>query len=178
MTEIVIVGNIGSDPELKFTPSGTAVCSFPVADQQRRKNPQSGEWEDGDTTWYRVNVWREHAENVAESLNKGDRVIVRGRVALREYTTSDGSQGKSLEIQADAVGPDTKWAQVTVRRVQRQAPPSGYGNQGGQQQGGQYGGQQRPQGGQQRTNPAEDPWGSAPAAYGQGQQGFADEPPF
>jgi single-strand DNA-binding protein len=158
MTQITVVGNIGGEVELHFTPSGAAVCNFSVADQQRRKNAQTGEWEDGETTWYRVNVWRQQAENVAESLSKGDRVIVLGRVQLREYTASDGSKGRTLEITADAIGPDTKFATTTVNRVARQAAPDGYGNQGGQQQGGQYSGQQR--GGQQ------------------GQQGFMDAPPF
>jgi single-strand DNA-binding protein len=178
MTEITVVGNLGGDPELRFTPSGAAVCNFNLADQQRRKNPQTDQWEDGDTTWYRVNVWRQMAENVAESLSKGDRVIVKGRVTLREWTGTDGSTGKTLEITADLVGPDLKWATATVNRVARQDAPDNYGNQG--QQGGQYERQNRPQGGRQA--PQDDLWGSAPG-YGQGggggrNQGFQDKPPF
>lgn len=177
MTQITVVGNIGSTPELRFTPSGAAVTNFSVADQQRRKNQQTGEWEDGETTWYRVNVWRQQAENVAESFSQGDRVIVVGRVQLREYTASDGSKGKTLEITADAVGPDTKWATVTVNRVARQDAPDNYqGSQQQRPQGGQYGGQRdnRPQGRQAPQN--EDPWASSPRQGG--QQGFDQEPPF
>lgn len=184
---ITIVGNVGSEPELRFTPSGAAVCNFSVAVTPRRKNQQTQEWEDGEPTWYRVNAWRSLAENLAESITKGSRVIVVGRLENRKYESREGGTGYSLEITADACGPDCQWAMAKVQR-----PDRGQGGgrpaddpwtsdasaQGGQRRqqgggGGQYGGRQG--GGGQQGFDQGDPWGSAPQG---GRGGFSDEPPF
>lgn len=189
---IELVGRLGADPELRFTPSGAAVASVNVAVQGRKKN--GDQWEDGEVTWFRVSVWRQYAENVAESLRKGDRVVVTGTVELRKYQNREGGEGVSLDVNADTITPDLRFAQVQVRRVERS---QGGGQQqgdawddGGQQRGdgqrqqGNQGGQYRGgnQGGGQRGNaPADDPWGSAPQQggwSGGGQQQFTDEPPF
>jgi single-strand DNA-binding protein len=170
---VTFVGNLGGDPELRFTQSGTAVCSFSVGVAARKKDGE--QWKDGETTWYRCNVWRDEAENVAESLGKGDRVIVTGRLENRPYEGREGDKRYSLEVQVDAMGPELRWAQATVRRVQREGGGGGWSDDGGQQRQGQY----RQQRGQA---PADDPWGSAPprggGGYGGGGGGFSDEPPF
>jgi single-strand DNA-binding protein len=191
---ITIVGNVGSEPELRFTPSGAAVCNFSVAVTPRRKNQQTQEWEDGEPTWYRVNAWRSLAENLAESITKGSRVIVVGRIENRKYELREGGTGYSLEITADACGPDCTWAMARVQRPDRAGGQGGGGRPaddpwasdtprgGGQRQqggGGQYGGRGGGQydnrgGGQQRMDQG-DPWGSAPQ---RGGGGYSDEPPF
>lgn len=183
--QISFVGNIGGEPELRFTPSGAAVCNFSVGVTDRRKT-QDG-WEDGETTWYRCNAWRTLAENIAESLPKGTRVVVVGTLKSRSYETRDGGKGVSWEVEVDAIGPELRFATARVQRAERQGggqQGGGWdqgGGRGGQQQGGQYGG--RPQGGGGRGNqPADDPWGSAPQGGGGwgggGGGGFTDEPPF
>lgn len=186
---VMFIGNLGSEPELRFTPAGVAVVNISVGVQERRKD--GDQWVDGDTTWYRCNAWRQLAENVAESLNKGDRVVVIGTVKQRKYEARDGGTGYSLEVEVEGVGPDLRFATAKSNRVRRE--------QGGQPQGGQGGGSwdNQPQGGgqqRQRSNqggqydnrgqqgqfggaPADDPWGSAPARQG-GGGGYADEPPF
>ena len=161
-TPITIVGNIVADPELRFTPSGAAVANFRIASTPRRFNPQTNQWEDGEGLFLTCNVWRQAAENVAESLSKGMRVIVNGRLRQRSYETREGEKRTVYEVEVDEVGPSLKYATAKVTRTQRD----------GQQQGQQFGGQQRPQ---QQS----DPWGSAPAQ----QQGFGggsddQEPPF
>jgi len=181
---IQAVGRLGGDPELRFTPSGAGVASVSLAVQGRVKN--GDRWEDGDTTWYRVTVWREYAENVAESLRKGDRVVVVGTVSERKYQKDTGEEGRSLEIQAESITPDLRFAQVDIRRIERQQgggqQDSGWSQGGGRQQqggGGQYGG--RPQGGGGRGGgPADDPWGQPPRGGGGWSQGggYTDEPPF
>lgn len=185
---IQAVGRLGDDPTLRFTPSGAGVASVSLAVQGRVKN--GDRWEDGDTTWYRVTVWREYAENVAESLRKGDRVVVVGTVSERKYQKDTGEEGRSLEIQAESITPDLRFAQVDVRRIERSGGGGGYaqggggadqwnGGGGGRQQGGQYGGRPQGGGGRGAAHP-DDPWGQPPqggGGYGQ-QQGFAQEPPF
>jgi single-strand DNA-binding protein len=193
---IQAVGRLGADPELRFTPAGVAVASLNLAVQGRVKN--GDRWEDGETTWYRVTVWREYAENVAESYAKGDRVVVIGTVCLRKYETREGGEGQSLEIQAESVTPDLRFATVRINRIERQQGGGGGGQQGSGDWGGGGGGggggqrqQSRPQGGGgqygggQRGGgaPADDPWGAPPANQwggggGQGGGGFTDEPPF
>jgi single-strand DNA-binding protein len=180
---ITIVGNIGNDPELRFTPSGAAVCNFSVAVTPRHLDKQANEWRDGEATWYRCAVWRQMAENVAESLEKGMQVIVQGKISNRKYETREGGTGYSLEIDVEHVGPTLRFATAKVTRATRQGgggQPSGGG--GGQQQGGggyndpwatpgpggQGGGQQ--QGGWGQQGGGNDPWASP------GGQG--DEPPF
>ena len=159
-TPITVVGNIVADPELRFTPSGAAVANFRIASTPRTFNKQTSQWEDGEGLFLTCNVWRQAAENVAESLSKGMRVIVNGRLRQRSYETREGEKRTVYEVEVDEVGPSLKYATAKVTRTQRD----------GQQQGQQFGGQQRPQ---QQS----DPWGSAPQ-----QQGFGSaddsEPPF
>ena len=193
-TPITIVGNVVADPELRFTPSGAAVANFRVASTPRVFNRDSGQYEDGEALFLTCNVWRQAAENVAESLTKGMRVIVNGRLKQRSYQTKEGENRTVFEIEVDEVGPSLKFASAQVNRNPREGGGNfGGGNYGGQQQqrGQQAPQQQAPQqsqyqGGfgqsqqqapQQPQQPANDPWGSAPPAGGFG--GAADdEPPF
>ncbi|MDU0348307.1 single-stranded DNA-binding protein [Actinomyces sp. MRS3W] len=159
-TVITLIGNLVSDPELRFTPSGAAVASFTIASTPRSFNRQSGQWEDGETLFMRSSCWRELAENVAESLTKGTRVIATGRLRQRSYTTRDGQDRTVVELQVDEIGPSLRYA---TAQITRNAPR-------GQQQGGQP---QQPA--QHPANPpADDPWGVGQAA----STTFGDEPPF
>ena len=174
-TSITIIGNLTDDPELRFTPSGAAVANFTVASTPRSFDRQAQEWKDGETLFLRCSVWRQVAENVAESLSKGMRVIVQGRLVSRSYENREGEKRTVHEIQVDEIGPSLTWATAKVTRATRQQ-----GGQRGQQQGGGYGGQQGGYG-QQGGAPANDPWGQA----GPSQQGDpwatpppGDEPPF
>ena len=152
-TQITICGNLTGDPELRFTPQGAAVANFTVASTPRSFDKQKNEFVDGDTLFMRCSIWREAAENVAESLTKGMRVIVQGRLVQRSYEDRDGQKRTVVELQVDEIGPSLKYASAKVTRAQR----SGNG-------GGFAGGAPSGQG---------DPWaGSAPAG------GFSDEPPF
>lgn len=189
-TNITVVGNIVADPELRFTPSGAPVANFRVASTPRRFNSQTNQWEDGEAMFLTCNVWRQAAENVAESLTKGMRVIVNGRLKQRSYQTKEGENRTVFEIEVDEVGPSLKFASAQVNRNPREGGGNfGGGNYGGQQQRGQQAPQQQApqqsqyQGGfgqsqqQAPQQPANDPWGSAPPAGGFG--GAADdEPPF
>lgn len=199
-TPITIVGNVVADPELRFTPSGAAVANFRVASTPRVFNRDTGQYEDGEALFLTCNVWRQAAENVAESLTKGMRVIVNGRLKQRSYQTKEGENRTVFEVEVDEVGPSLKFASAQVNRNPREGGGSyGGGGFGGgqpqrQQQGqapqqSQYQGgfgqqsQQAPQGQPQQAPqqpqqmPANDPWGSAPPAGGFG--GAADdEPPF
>lgn len=111
---ITVVGNLTSDPELRFTPGGKAVASFTVAQTPRTK--VGDQWQDGEATFWRCSVWDKAAENVAESLTKGTRVLVHGRVSTRTYTKSDGTNGSSLDLQVDAIGPELRWSTCKVNR--------------------------------------------------------------
>lgn len=182
---ITVVGNLTADPELKYVGSGTPVASFTVASTPRILNRSTNEWEDGEAMFIRCSVWRDYAENVTESLSKGMRVIVQGRLQVRNYQRQDGTQGTSVEMQVDEVGPSLRYATAQVTKTQGRAnaggnaggygqPQGGYGNQGGynQPQGG-YGqrGQvsyNAPQGGS-----GQDPWSQAPNG-----SAFDDNPPF
>jgi len=156
-TTLHIVGNLTADPELRFTPSGDAVANFTVASTPRTLNRQTQEWEDGQALFLRCSVWRAAAENVAESLSKGMRVMVSGRLKQRSYE-KDGQQRTVIELEVDEVGPSLKFAQATVHRAAR-------GESGGRSSGGYGGGRPR----------QEDPW-STPAGVG---SGYGDgEPPF
>ena len=161
-TPITIVGNIVADPELRFTPSGAAVANFRIASTPRVFNKQTNDWEDGAGLFLTCNVWRQAAENVAESLSKGMRVIVNGRLRQRSYETREGEKRTVYEVEVDEVGPSLKYATAKVTRTPREGGhPSG--------------GQSRPQQGYGQQQ--DDPWGSTPGQ----QQGFgqADEqPPF
>ena len=198
-TVITVIGNLTADPELRWTQSGAAVADFTVASTPRTYDRNAGEWRDGDTLFMRCSVWRETAENVAESLRKGMRVIVQGRLTQRSYDTQQGERRTVVELQVDEVGPSLRRARAQVTRT---APSGGGGyqsdnrgqQQGGYQQaasqGGSYGGGQQGGYGQGGTNygaqgganygaptggSPEDPWRTAPSG---GSTSFGDEPPF
>ena len=116
--QVVIVGNLTDDPELRYTPNGAAVANFRVA-VNRRYRDQSGEWKDGEASFFRVNAWRTLGENVAESLTRGTRVLVVGRLRSRSYETQEGEQRHVVEIEADEIGPSLRWATTKVERQQR-----------------------------------------------------------
>ncbi|GAA1746366.1 MULTISPECIES: single-stranded DNA-binding protein [Dietzia] len=186
-TPITVVGNIVADPELRFTPSGAAVANFRIASTPRRFNSQTNQWEDGEGLFLTCNVWRQAAENVAESLQKGMRVIVNGRLRQRSYETREGEKRTVYEVEVDEVGPSLKYATAKVTRTNREGGggggQQGGGFQGGGQQGGGFQGGGQPQGGygggQGRGQQNDDPWGSAPQAGGSGGfGGMDDEPPF
>jgi single-strand DNA-binding protein len=164
-TVITVVGNLTGDPELRFTPSGAAVANFTVASTPRTFDKQSNEWKDGDTLFMRCSIWREAAESVAESLTKGNRVIVTGRLIQRSYETREGEKRTVVELQVDEVGPSLRYATAKVTRTQR----SGGGGFGGSSGGGFSGGGQA-----SSSAKADDPW-STPAG---GSTSFSDEPPF
>lgn len=118
MSEIVtIVGRLGADPELRFTPSGDAICNMRIVTDRRYKD--GDEWKSADTTWWSVSAWRQLGENVAESLSKGDMVIVRGSIKSREYETKEGEKRTVWEVEAKAVGPDLSRATAKVNKVER-----------------------------------------------------------
>jgi len=164
-TTITVVGNLTADPELRFTQSGAAVASFTVASTPRTFDRQSGEWKDGEALFLRCNVWRQVAENVAESLTRGSRVLVSGRLRQRTFETKENEKRTVVELEVDEIGPSLRYATAKVNKVSRGDGGGGGGFGGG-------GGQQSRGGG---GAPADDPWGSAPPA---GSGGFADEPPF
>jgi single-strand DNA-binding protein len=168
-TVITVVGNLTADPELRFTPSGAAVANFTVASTPRTFDRQSGEWRDGDALFLRCNVWRQAAENVAESLTRGMRVMVSGRLRQRSFETREGEKRTVVELEVDEVGPSLRYATAKVNKVSRGSGSGGYGSSGG---GGGSGG------GGQGGAPVEDPWGSAPPAGGSGGYPVDDEPPF
>ena len=145
-TVITVIGNITGDPELRFTPSGAAVANFTVASTPRAFDRQSNEWKDGETLFMRCSVWRDAAENVAESLGRGTRVIVSGRLKSRSYETKEGEKRTVVEMEVDEVGPSLRYASAKVTKTQR---GSGGGGFGGQQGGGS--------GGQQEDPPEEPP---------------------
>jgi single-strand DNA-binding protein len=166
-TTITIIGNLVNDPELRYTPTGQAVATFRVASTPRFMDRNTNEWKDGESLFLSCNVWRQAAENVAESLQRGMRVIVSGRLKQRSYETREGEKRTVYEIEVDEVGPSLRNASAKVSRSSRSSG-GGFGGQSGQSgQGGQsgYGG------GAGRAN--DDPWAADPA-----DNGFSDEPPF
>jgi len=189
-TIITIVGNLTNDPELRFTPSGAAVANFTVASTPRSFDRNSNEWKDGETLFLRCSVWREAAENVAESLTRGTAVIVQGRLQSRTFETKEGEKRTVVELACDEVGPSLRRATAKVTKAQR---GGGGGFSGGGGQGGSTGG-----GGQQGgwsgapasgSTQADDPWATGPS--GGGNQGGGnsgggnsgggssyDDPPF
>jgi single-strand DNA-binding protein len=158
-TVITVVGNLTADPELRFTPAGAAVANFTVASTPRTFDRQSGEWKDGEALFLRCNIWRQAAENVAETLQRGMRVVVQGRLRQRSFETKEGEKRTVVELEVDEIGPSLRFATAKVNRISR-----GQGGGGGGFGGGGGGA------------PADDPWGSAPPAGSGG--GFSDEPPF
>jgi len=166
-TTITVVGNLTADPELRFTPSGAAVANFTVASTPRIYDRQSGEWKDGEALFLRCNIWREAAENVAESLTRGSRVIVQGRLKQRSFETREGEKRTVFEVEVDEIGPSLRYATAKVNKASR----SGGGGGGFGGGGGAGGG-----GGSRPSEPKDDPWGSAPASGS--FSGGDDEPPF
>jgi single-strand DNA-binding protein len=161
-TQITVVGNLVDDPQLRYTPTGQAVASFRVASTPRFLDRATNEWKDGDALFLSCNVWRQAAENVAESLLRGMRVIVSGRLKQRSYETKEGEKRVVYEIEVDEVGPSLRYASAKVNRSSRATGgtggQSGYGNSGG---------------GRSASAASEDPW-----AAEQNDAGFSDEPPF
>jgi single-strand DNA-binding protein len=127
-TTITLIGNLTNDPELRFTPSGSAVANFTIASTPRTFDRNSNEWKDGETLFLRASVWKEAAENVAESLTKGMRVIVEGRLKSRSYETKEGEKRTVIELEVDEIGPSLKYANAKVNRTQRS---NNGGNSGG-----------------------------------------------
>ncbi|MDH6703646.1 single-strand DNA-binding protein [Kitasatospora sp. MAA19] len=200
-TVITLVGNLVDDPELRFTPSGAAVAKFRIASTPRTFDRQTNEWKDGESLFLTCNVWRQPAENVAESLQRGMRVIVQGRLRQRSYETKEGEKRTVFEVEVDEVGPSLRSATAKVTRANRSGGPGGgFGGQqgggagqqggwggggGGQQGGGSWGGNSG--GGQ--SGPSDDPWASSTPSGGQqggggggwgapSGGGFSEEPPF
>ncbi|NYJ76276.1 single-stranded DNA-binding protein [Allobranchiibius huperziae] len=192
-TVITIIGNLTQDPELRFTPSGAAVANFTVASTPRQFDRQSNEWKDGETLFMRCSVWRDAAENVAESLTRGSRVLVSGRLKSRSFDTKEGEKRTVVELDVEEVGPSLRYATAKVNKTQRGGGGGFGGGQGGNAGGG-FGGQGGASGG---GAPANDPWatgggqggnagaGNSAPAGGQGGQGGGwntgpsyDEPPF
>jgi len=172
-TTITIVGNLVDDPELRFTPSGAAVANFRIASTPRTFDRQSNEWKDGEALFLSCAVWRQAAENVAESLQRGMRVIVQGRLKARSFETREGEKRTVFEIDVDEVGPSLKYATAKVTKTSRSGGgQGGYGNQGG---GGSWGGDDPwATGGQGAAAPS----GSAPSNDPWATGGSAEEPPF
>jgi single-strand DNA-binding protein len=172
-TTITVIGNLTRDPELRYTPTGQAVANFSVASTPRFLDKQTNEWKDGDALFLNCNVWRQAAENVAESLQRGMRVIVSGRLRQRSYETKEGEKRTVYEVEVDEVGPSLRYASAKVTKSGRSGGQGGgFGGGGGQGGGGQGGGGGYSGGGGGR--PADDPWAAEPA----GDTGFSDEPPF
>ena len=115
---VVVVGNLTDDPELRFTPQGVAVANFRLAVSRRVKD-ESGQWKDGETSFFRISCWRQLAENVAESLTRGSRTMVAGRLRMRQWETQEGEKRSVVEIEADEVGPSLKWATAKVEKTSR-----------------------------------------------------------
>jgi single-strand DNA-binding protein len=178
-TPITLVGNLTADPELRFTPSGAAVANFTVASTPRTFDRQSNEWRDGDAMFLNCAVWRQAAENVAESLQKGMRVIVQGRLKSRSYETREGEKRTVFEVDVDEIGPALRYATAKVTRT---SSGGGQGGGGGRPSGGGYGGGGNSSGG----GGGEDPWATGASSGGgnrsQGSDPWAtpqsDEPPF
>ncbi|MFE9562646.1 single-stranded DNA-binding protein [Streptomyces sp. NPDC006487] len=196
-TVITVVGNLVDDPELRFTPSGAAVAKFRVASTPRTFDKQTNEWKDGESLFLTCSVWRQAAENVAESLQRGMRVIVQGRLKQRSYEDREGVKRTVYELDVEEVGPSLKNATSKVTKTTGRGAQGGYGGGGGGQQqgggGGNWGG--APSGGAPQGGgaPSDDPWASSAPAGGQQQGGggggwggssggsgggYSDEPPF
>jgi single-strand DNA-binding protein len=167
-TTITVVGNLTADPELRFTPSGAAVANFTVASTPRMFDRQTNEWKDGEALFLRCAIWREAAENVAESLTRGSRVIVQGRLKQRSFETREGEKRTVVEVEVDEIGPSLRYATAKVNKASRSGGGGGGfgGGGGGSRQPAQTGG----------GTGGDDPWGSAPASGSFG--GGDDEPPF
>jgi single-strand DNA-binding protein len=170
-TTITVVGNLTADPELRFTPAGAAVANFTVASTPRMFDRQTNEWKDGEALFLRCSIWREAAENVAESLTRGSRVIVQGRLKQRSFETREGEKRTVFEVEVDEIGPSLRYATAKVNKASRSGGGGGgFGGGGGSRQ------QPAPAGGGTAAGTGDDPWGSAPASGS--FAGGDDEPPF
>ncbi|MGH3644038.1 MAG: single-stranded DNA-binding protein [Mycobacterium sp.] len=169
-TILTVVGNLTADPELRFTPSGAAVANFTVASTPRMMDRQTNEWKDGDPLFMRCSIWREAAENVAESLTRGSRVIVTGRLKQRSYETREGEKRTVVELEVDEIGPSLRYATAKVNKASRS------GGGGGGFGGGGGGGSRAAANSGPSDGPKDDPWGSAPASGS--FNGADEEPPF
>jgi len=189
-TQITVVGNLVSDPELRYTPTGVAVANFRVASTPRTFDRQANEWKDGDSLFLTCNVWRQAAENVAESLQRGMRVIVQGRLHQRSYETREGEKRTVFEVEVDDVGPSLRNASAKVTRSNRSGGGAGGGGAGGGGAGGGggfggggagggagggFGGGQGGSGGSGGGRANDDPWANDSGGFG---EGASDEPPF
>ena len=174
-TQITIAGNLVDDPELRFPPAGQPVAKFRVASTPRYLDKGTNEWKDGDSLFLTCNVWRQAAENVAESLQRGMRVIVSGRLRQRSYETKEGEKRTVYEVEVDDVGPSLRNASAKVNKIARSGSGGGYDRQGGSGSGGgrPSSGGQSSSGGQGGYGADADPW----ASDGPGG-GYSDEPPF
>jgi single-strand DNA-binding protein len=185
-TTITVVGNLTDDPELRFTPSGAAVAKFRIASTPRTLDRQSGEWKDGEPLFLACNIWRDAAEHVAESLQRGSRVIVQGRLRQRSYETREGEKRTVYELEVDEIGPSLRYATAKVQKMNR----SGGGSGGGFGSGSGGGGNRQQSGGGSSGSGGgggnfDDPWATAapassPSGGGRGSSSnsFDDEPPF
>ena len=181
-TTITVVGNLTDDPELRFTPSGAAVAKFRIASTPRTLDRESGQWKDGEPLFLACNIWRDAAEHVAESLQRGSRVIVQGRLRQRSYETREGEKRTVYELEVDEIGPSLRYATAKVQRMSRSGGGSGGGGGGGGFGASGGGGNRQPSGGGGATSNIDDPWATAaPASGGRsggGNSSFDDEPPF
>ena len=183
-TTITVVGNLTDDPELRFTPSGAAVAKFRIASTPRTMDRQSNEWKDGEPLFLACNVWRDAAEHVAESLQRGARVIVQGRLRQRSYETREGEKRTVYELEVDEIGPSLRYATAKVQKMSRSGGGGGgFGASNGG--GGGGGGNRQPSHGGGGGNNFDDPWataapasGARPAGGGASNSSFDDEPPF
>ncbi|MEV0901544.1 single-stranded DNA-binding protein [Actinoplanes sp. NPDC049802] len=184
-TTITVVGNLTDDPELRFTPSGAAVAKFRIASTPRTLDRQTGEWKDGEPLFLACNIWRDAAEHVAESLQRGARVIVQGRLRQRSYETKEGEKRTVYELEVDEIGPSLRYATAKVQKANRSGGGGGgFGSSGGGNR--QFGGNSNSNsgGGRGNSNDFDDPWATAAPAGGNrsggggGNSSFDDEPPF
>ena len=161
---ITVIGNLTDDPELRFTSSGAAVAKFRIASTPRFLDRQTNEWKDGEPLFLQCNIWRQAAENVAESLQRGARVIVTGRLRQRTYETREGEKRTVMELEVDEVGPSLRYATAKVQKMSRSSGGGGGGGfgSGGGNNGGGF----------------DDPWASAVPAGGGSGNSFDEEPPF
>jgi single-strand DNA-binding protein len=183
-TTITVVGNLTDDPELRFTPSGAAVAKFRIASTPRTLDRQSGEWKDGEPLFLACNIWRDAAEHVAESLQRGARVIVQGRLRQRSYETREGEKRTVYELEVDEIGPSLRYATAKVQRMSRSGGGGGGGFGASGASGGGGGSNRQPSsGGGGGNNNFDDPWATAAPASGSRSGGgnsssFDEEPPF
>jgi single-strand DNA-binding protein len=171
-TPLTIIGNLTADPELRFTQSGVAVASFTIASTPRTFDKQRNEWVDGEALFMHCSIWRDAAENVAESLEKGARVIASGRLVQRSFTDRDGNQRTSIELQVDEIGPSLRYATARPQKIDRRANAGGGGGYSSGPANGAQGGYGAQQGGGYGQPQGSDPWA------GGGNQGGYDDPPF